>query len=751
MVRLLPSSLALLLLTGCSLFTPLPQPATLAQRLAMFPTTHLPLDRPVAIYWDDHQIPFIEAETDHDAAFALGLVHAHLRLGQMEIMRRIAEGRMAEMGGPLALDIDRSLRILDLGKAAPAILARMPPATRAWLDAFVAGINYYQAQADPLPHEYALLGLKREPWRPEEIVAIGRLASVDITWLIWFRLLPYRNTPEWPALWARIAGAAASSATSFATPAQTSLNALETLLTRTGKSGSNSVAIAAARSAAGSALIATDPHLGISLPNLWLIAGIKSPSYHAVGLMVPGLPFVAVGRNPWIAWGGTNLRAAASDLFDVSSLPADQIAARKEKIRVRWWFDSEVELRDSPYGPVISDAPVLSLRKGETLALSWIGHRPTDEMTAMLGVNRAKDWNEFRQALDGFALSSQNFIYADARGNIGQVTAAQLPARPNTPPPDIVRPLSDAGAWDRIITSKDLPSIYDPPQGFVASANNRPAESPIKIGYFFSGNDRIERLRSLLAAKTGWTVEDLKRLQLDTWSRSAVALRDALKARLAAAGAFEARNADEQRVLDLVAGWDGRYDTASRGAVAFEALMAGFIGVLYDDTARAVLDAGGDLYDSLLQDLPQIDDARLAAALRTALPDAAKAVARYGSWGEMHRLPLQHLLGGLPLIGGRYRFGDRPAAGSSETLDKTAHALTAARNETRYGTQARHISDLADPDANWFVLLGGQDGWFNSANFLDQVDPFMRGQLIQVPLRIETVRARFTHRLDLSP
>lgn len=751
MIRLLSSSLALLLLTGCTLFTPLPRPTTLADRLAVFPTVRLPLDRPVTIYWDDRQIPFIEAQTDRDAAFALGLVQAHLRLGQMEILRRIAEGRVAEMGGPLALDIDRSLRILDLGKASPQILARMPPETRTWLDAFVAGINYYQANVAELPHEYALLGLKREPWRPEEIVTIGRLASVDITWLIWFRLLPYRNTPEWPALWARIAGNAASSAPSFAAPSQTSLDQLEALFTRTGKTGSNSLAIAASRSASGSALIATDPHLGISLPNLWLIAGIKSPSYHAVGLMVPGLPFVAVGRNPWIAWGGTNLRAAASDLFDISGLPADRFTPRKQRIGVRWWFDSEVEVRDSPYGPVISDAPVLSLCKGETLALSWIGYRPTDEMTAMLAVNRARNWSEFRRALEGFALSSQNFIYADAQGNIGQVTAAQLPARTDEPPPDIVRPLSDAAAWNRIVTAKDLPSIYDPPQGFVASANNRPADAAIRLGYFFSGNDRIQRLQALLGAKTGWTVEDLRRLQLDTYSRSAAALRDELQRRLAAAGAFEAQSIEERRVLDLVAGWDGRYDTASRGAVAFEALMAGFIGAIYDDTTRAILDAGGNLYESLAQDLPNIGGERLVAALRKALPKAAEAVARDPDWGSMHRLPLDHMLGGLPLIGGRYRFGDRPAAGSNETIDKTAHDLTADRNETRYGTQARHISDLADPDANWFVLLGGQDGWFNSANFVDQVDPFMKGELIQVPLRIETVRQRFAHRLELRP
>lgn len=751
MAKLLSSSFALLLLAGCALFVPLPQPTTLDERLSAFPVTGLPLQRPVAIYWDEHQIPFIEARTDRDAAFALGLVHAHLRLGQMEILRRISQGRVSEMGGPLAIDVDHSLRILDLGKAAPAILAAMPGESRAWLDAFVDGINHYQATTAQLPHEYALLGLAREPWRAEEILTIGRLASVDVTWLVWFRLLGLRDTPQWPALWARIAAAGAASAPSFTIPTQVGLERLETLLARSGKSGSNSVAIAASRSAAGSSLIATDPHLGISLPNLWLIAGIKSPSYHAIGLMVPSLPFVAVGRNDRIAWGGTNLRAAGSDLFDVGDLPPQQIATRTASIDVRWWFSQEVELRDTPYGPMISDAPVLPSRDGEKLALRWIGHRPTDELTAMLAVNRARGWGEFRAALAGFALSSQNFLYADVDGNIGQVTAAQLPARPKTLPADIVRPLADAAAWQRIVAAPDLPAVYNPPEGFIASANNRPADSEIAIGYFFSADDRVLRLQELLKAKSGWTVDDMRRLQLDTYRRSAVVLRDALLKRLSEAGASPAQTEAERQVLERVTAWDGTYASPSTGALAFEALMAGFIPAVYDEPTRAVLDAGGNLYDFLAEDLGRIEEARLVAALRAALPEAAEAAARYGSWGDMHRMPIQHMLGGLPVLGGRYQFGDRPAAGGNETILKTAHALAGERHVTRYGTQARHISDMSDPDANWFVLLGGQDGWFNSSSFADQIDPFMRGELIQVPLSLDKVRARSARRLDLVP
>lgn len=750
MAKLLGASIALAQLAARALITPLPRATTPDDRRAAFPIAGLPLDEPVSIYWDDHQIPFIEAKTDHDAAFALGLVHAHLRLGQMELMRRVSQGRIAEIGGPLAVGIDHSLRVIDLGKAAPAIVAGMPPDTRAWLDAFVAGINHYQASARPLPHEFRVLGLKPTPWRPEELLTIGRLGSIDVTWLIWFRLFGLRDTPEWRALWRRVINASTSSAPSFGLPADTDIQPLEALLAEVAKTGSNSVAVAASRSVDGGALIANDPHLGLSLPNLWLIAGLKSPSYHMVGLMVPGLPFVAVGRNREIAWGGTNLRAASSDLFDISRLPAEQISTRLETIRVRGWFDCEVELAESPQGPVISDAPILPHRDGERLALRWIGHRPTDELSAMLGVCRAANWAEFRRALSAFALSPQNFVYADAKGNVGQVTAAHLPHRPAVPPDDIVRPLDHAAYWDRILTADELPAIFNPPDGVVASANNRPAETDLLIGYFFSSNDRVLRLRQRLCQKHDWTVADLRVLQLDTHSRSAVALRDALLHKLGDDLQALASEGAEHEVVDLVIGWDGVYDADSRAALAFEALMAGLLSALYEPKTLAALDAAGNLYEFAAEDIRAAERARLTSALGAALPKAARTLERYGTWGDMHRLPIRHLLGNLPLIGRRYRFGDRPTSGSSHTVLKSAHALETKRHKARYGTQARHISDLSDPDANWFVLLGGQDGWFNSTTFADQVDPFMKGELIQVPLTLETVRASFPHHVRLT-
>jgi penicillin amidase len=736
--------------SSCAVFTPLPEPKSLAQRIAMFPTEGLPLQGPVTVHWNEQQVPFVEASSDRDASFTLGLVHAHLRLGQMEVMRRVSQGRLREIAGPVPQvgDIEHALRILDLGKTSKSVYASMPAESRAWLDAFVDGVNHYQATMREAPHEYALLGLEREPWRSEDILTIGRLASVDVSWFAWFRVLGMREREDWPQLWHALLEEGTTSAPSFTTQSQ-ALNHFTNILATMSRTGSNSMAIGGAKTGTGAAMMANDPHLGISLPNLWVLAGVKSPSYHAVGFMVPAVPFVAVGRNERIAWGGTNMRSAGSDLFDVRGLPTEQIAERVLTTRTRWWFDSELKVRETPYGPIISDAEILPRRQGEVLALKWIGHRPSDEITAMLRVNRARNWDDFRRALEGFAISPQNFLYADVEGNIGQVTATHLPRRSKELPPDLVRPLGDAKAWDDILTSRDLPSAYNPASGFLASANNRGADAQVPIGYFFSADDRVTRMQAVLGGMTRVTADDLKRLQMDTHSASSLAMRDAFVARMKSEDL--SLPTDQAQTLAAIVAWDGHYAANSNGAVAFEAAMARFLPACFAAHEIAAFDAAGSAYARFAGKVAELRREVFANAAVAALRAGAEARVKYATWGDMHRLIVQAQFAGIPLIGSRYVFDDVPAAGSGETLLKTDHEISSERHPTRYGAQARHVSDLSDPDANWFVMLGGNDGWYNSSTFRDQVAAFQAGQSYKVPLLLDTVRASFAHKTTLRP
>ena len=741
---------AALALSACALLAPLPKPKGVAARLEAFPTRGLPLEGRVTIRWNERQVPFIEAESDGDAAFALGLVHAHLRLGQMATARMLARGRVSEMIGPFGVDIDRGLRTLSYGRAAAEIERSMDEAALTWVRRFVDGVNRYQDTAAELPHDFRILGLEPEPWTVADVLAIGRLGGTDVNWLVWADLLPLRARPDWPDLWARLVKEGGASFAGAGGPGPTA--AMPPWLGGVPRSGSNSVAVAGRLSATGGALIANDPHLGIFVPGVWLVAGLRSPSYHAVGLMAPGLPIFAIGRNPHIGWGGTNMRAASSELYNVEDMPGSGIAERRERIGVRWWFDEEMTVRETRWGPIVTDAPLLAKYDLPPLALKWTGHSASDEIGAMLRVSRAESFPEFRAAFDSFAVPGQNMLYADREGNIGQVMAVWLPARREAPA-DIFLDRAAAGqSWAAMRTGADLPYSLNPETGFLVSANNRPSETDIPVGFFFSPNDRVRRMAALIADETAVDIETLKALQQDIYMESSVRLRDLFLSRLDGLGL--AADAKEAEAIGRLRGWDGRYRRESLGAVAFEQFRHGFAQRFYalrygedDGEAFAKLRQGAAL---LADDIADADEATLRAALTAGLGAAADGLDAFAGWGDMHRLRLAHPLSNIPLIGGRYRFAEEGVGGSSETLMKTAHRATAERHTVTYGSNARHISDMSDPDENWFVLLGGQDGWFNSTTMLDQWELWRRGEYVRVPLTPSAVRAEFPHVLTLE-
>ena len=268
------SAAAGLVLSACALLAPLPERKDVAGRLAAFPTRGLPLEGRVTVYWSERQIPFVEAETDADAAFALGLAHAHLRLGQMATARMLARGRLSEMIGPLGVDIDRGLRTLSYARAAAEMERGMDKAALAWVRRFVDGVNHYQDTAAELPHDFRVLGLEPEPWTVADTIAIGRLGGTDVNWLVWAGLLKLRARDDWPDLWARMVKRGRTSFASFDGGAR--IAAMQRLLAGTSKSGSNSVAVAGRRSATGGALMANDPHLGIFIPNVWADRGASN-------------------------------------------------------------------------------------------------------------------------------------------------------------------------------------------------------------------------------------------------------------------------------------------------------------------------------------------------------------------------------------------------------------------------------------------------------------------------------------------
>ncbi|MGM0561907.1 MAG: penicillin acylase family protein [Pseudomonadota bacterium] len=744
--RLLAPLLILLLAGGCNALWP--DERTTDDRLSVFPTEDLPLKQQVTLRWNDHQVPYIEAGNDHDLAFTLGLVHAHLRGAQLSLLRHVSSGRLAEIAGPPATEIDHALRILDFGYATEEIEADLPQETRIWVQAFVDGLNHYQAQRQEPPPEYGLAGLESEPWTVRDVLRIGRLAGTDVNWLVYFSLLAERGDPEFQRLWNRALEAGQNGTVSFREGSQQ--QALSDFLGGLSRSGSNTVVVAPERSASGGALIASDPHLGLNLPNLWILAGLKSPDYHAVGLMVPGLPFVAVGRNPEMAWGGTHMRAASSDLYDVSDLPADEIDVRQTDISVRFWFDETRQVRRTPHGPIITDAEILPNGANETLALRWVGHEPSDELTALLRANRATTPEEFRAALESFALSPQNMLVADRAGNIGHIMATFQPVRKVFPPPDLVLdPANPDSLWQGLQRTSDLPFILNPEKGFLASANNRPTDAGPEMGYFFSPDERVRRLRQYVGERRDITLDDLAELQRDTRSLGAETLSKRLLKAIRSDGLFE----DHADFLAPLEDWNGDYAAEARAPVVFESLLyhlwPRIQGVDKESDLADAVNGWNYILAYLEEDLAALSPEERATALSESLQAAREDAEAYPRWGDMHRLKAAHSLANLPVIGGFFEYGDYPVGGSRETVMKTGHDLVNARHAARYGSQARHLSDLSDPDENYFVLFGGNDGWLGSANFMDQVPLWRQGDYIRMPLTRERIVEDFPRRMQL--
>ncbi len=783
---LLAATAVSLVTGGCRLLGSLPEPTDLDQRLAMMPTGDLALEAPVTIRWNQYQVPYVLAQSDHDAAYAIGLVHAHLRLGQMEMLRRITQGRIAEMAGPPAADFDAAIRAVGLYRAAKASVASMPPETLAWVERFCAGINDYKAKAQNQPYEVRALLLDQdpEPWRPEDVIAIGRIGSIDVSWFDWLRLLPARQSDQWSEVLAEALAPAFEDPVSFGGPIRevraeeeegTSAGGgsagamtragrqLAKFLTGIKRSGSNSMVVGGAKSANGAGMIASDPHLGFVLPNVWLIAGLKTPEVSVVGLMGPGLPIFALGRTPQIAWGGTNLHAASSDLVDVGDLASEQVTTERHDIGVRGWFDRTAENRLTPYGPVITDVDLVReavglKKKDEAVwALRWMAHRPSDEITSLLKLLRTDDFDGFREAFRGFSQPGQNMLFADADGNIGQILAARVPRRQNVRPSDLVISPEQADRdWAEVVDATSLPFAYNPAEGFLASSNNRPTDSDPPVGFFFGAPDRVVRAQNALGSDDQVTLDDLKSLQRDVRSRSALKLKQALAERVddQLGGPAGTLGPVRERAAREIRDWDGSYRRDGAGAVAFEAYITALgeriLPDVTEETARDRSDAAR-FKKYLLKQLSTIDDARLQEASFGALEVAGQALEEFPTWGDMHRLQLRHPLGLVPVVGGKFPVVDLPTGGSSETLQKTAHAPTREKHVASYGSQARHISDLSDPDANYFLLAGGQDGWINSSTFVDQAALWQDGGYIRMPLTADQIEAEFPIVMELTP
>lgn len=505
------------------------------------------LQQPVTAWIDDRAVPHIHAASDHDLYLVQGYLHAYFRLWQMDLQTRAAGGRVSEVVGEKALGFDRMQRRKGMVYGAEHSLKAMEaePHSRVMLDAYRDGVNAFIMTLNfrRLPLEYKLMGFRPEPWTNLRTALLMKYMADDLTGatddiaLTWLRdrLSPEEFASLYPE---KISGSkpVIPEGTAFAPPSLTvpsvpdipdslfahfndrdttsnhvSLSVRPCRYGRGGEGqnaeckiqdsdavggiGSNNWAISGRFTASGAPILCNDPHLGLNLPSLWFEVQLQTPGMNVYGVSLPGAPGVVIGFNDSLSWGLTNNYRDVKDYYEI--YPAD---------KDHYWFNGQRKAYDYrhetigikggktivdtvPYtvhGPVQYDAqqPDPS-ESGKTLAMTWMAHRPTNEMLALHDLNKARNYDEFVQAISHFECPAQNFVYADRAGNIALWGQGKFINKWKEQGRYVMEGKDSLTLWGQEIPAAENPHVLNPPQGYLASANQSVTDDTYP--YYYNG------------------------------------------------------------------------------------------------------------------------------------------------------------------------------------------------------------------------------------------------------------------------
>ncbi len=750
-------------------------------------TTVAGIDGPVDVLWDSAGVPHIFAQSIEGAFFVQGMSHVEQRLWQMEFLRRVASGRLAEVLGEAAIPSDRFLRTLGMSRVAARAVATLDDETRGFLEAYVDGVNHaLDAWDGPLPPEFLVLRFRPEPFTIEDVLAIERIMAWDLTQydedlthaVLMAELDPgdyERVRWRYPADGRTIVGnrsgriddsgsdAASGGGTVAARTVGSSPGLLRTaqvpdalrpiLRAVTSVHASNAWVVGGDRTASGKPMVANDMHLGLNRPALFYLVGLHAPGYDIVGMSIPGAPGVAAGRSGAVAWGYTNAGVDDADFFIERVDPSDTtrylapegsrpFEVLTEVIRVagRDTPDTMV-VRLTRHGPVMT--PVEARLGGDLVSLGWTAHADSSTLPAILEMNRAANVDEFLTALRGFRTINQNVVFADTAGAWGYWMAGRVPLRDGRRPP--VAPgagWTGEDDWTGFLPFDEHPHELAPERGFVVTANNR--QQVDSIGGLISGDMwfppwRADRITELVAAADTHDVASIHDIQLDVRTLQGV--------RFAAIAARGYRAAGDPEAAELLEAWDGE---ASVGLVEPTLFQSWYEAVRRARSREVYGVEDGYVHMSAV-------DRWIAGGLpdgvsRSAAAEALERVG-HGPWGEQHYLHLDHPLAAVGPLQALFGFArtDIPIGGTGATVDVAGFDVDAdGRYRVLWGASQRHVSDMSE-DAGWFILPGGQSGYPGGPHSADQLPRWLEGGLMRLPLTRDDAEARTVRRWRITP
>ncbi len=701
----------------------------------------------VEILFDDRGIPRLYGQTDRDVIKALGWLHAGERLFQMELLRRLAGGELAELFGPAALEIDINNRAMGFARRVKDDPPALTDDNRQLLEAYVSGINQRLGNLDRLPFEFGLLRVEPALWTVDDVLAVAYYQSFYASSLVQHFNEVYRETV------AQFGPEASHWLGSFHDWMEPTIPHFRV------SEASNTWVVAPSRSSSGAALHAADPHLDIHVaPGTWYLAGLHSEQgLNVLGATAPGLPWVNMGHNGEIAWAFT---VAPVDVWELWQQPVDPqqpdqalgdqgpepILVREESFEVRGLPQPHREtFRYTPRGRVLETGD------DQLLVMQWAGFElPVEEMVEnAMALNRAHNFDGFRRAASQVGPLSVNWSYSDREGNIGYVLSTAIPRRREQTAFSLLDATNPAHGWDGFVAPEERPYALNPARGWLANANNHPLGNEMgeSIPGFYDPL-RIRRIAALLDDDRMFGAEDMHAFQLSRLSDRALSWKGWL--------ADLAERSGRERLAGELRAWDGTMRTDSEMAGLFirwwSFLPEALFGELEEMDHRALR-----LVTDQWLHTPEVAVANERIDREAAGQQALERALLAGAWplGAIQELTIQHPLAENPLLDRWLRLsrGPIPIGGDGASLNVIFSRFNpeTATLQGRAGASMRYVLDWSDLDAFSINLTFGQSGHPSSPHFDDFLPDFVGGERWTVPWSRDRVEARAANRILLEP
>lgn len=732
------------------------------------------LDEDVKVTRDGAGVPHIEASNEADLYRAQGYVQAQDRLFQMDLARRQASGTLAEVVGKSAVESDKFFRTFSLRNAAEKSYDGYSEEMKQILNWYAEGVNAFIDEVNgtsKLSYEFKILGYEPEQWTPIDSLTIGKYMAYDLGgnfavqafnhWAL--QNFTKEQVEELVIEYPEDAGTIIQA--NLENPVQVAGKINADLLPHE-FNGSNNWVISGELTENGKPLLANDPHLGLGTPSVWYQMHLQSPEQNVSGVIFPGVPGIILGHNEKIAWGVTNVNPDVQDLYIEKPNPEnptefkydgnwEQAEVRQEPIKVKDGKTIDYEVVVTRHGPIISDFIFEEEQPTALFSMQWTALESTQELEAIIGFNKSSNWEEFKAALEDFKAPAQNFVFASTDGTIAYKANGNIPIRKAGDGQFPVPGDSSEYGWEGYIPFDELPTVINPEEGYIATANNKIIgdDYPYHITNYWAPPYRYERIVEMIESieigsideKTGkeikgLTVSDMQAMQSDKKNLYAEEFLPHILSTIKKMDT-EGKYAD---IVTLLEEWE-LFDGKDEGApLVFNLLMTEIQNTLFEgkmpEDVYEMMPGKFQITDQLLRDAYAgnegvwlseaggVDKVVYSSFEKT----IEKITAKFGGtvskwkWGSYNKLTFDHPLASASDFLAPYLNPDKQSVGGSRVTVQAA--AEDGEGNVDHGASWRFIVDMYDPSVAYHLVAPGQSGHVKSKWYDNQLSNWVFGR-----------------------